>query len=248
MSLRRNQESESEFEPAVELDDAPHRLDLERVVLRSRAENIRTTSPGKATGTRSSLAQSSHARRVTDDGCTPTRALRLEGMSVATEHEASERLQRWLPDDAVIDIVARRERRASNPWTAEIPTFRIRQPGDSRDDAVARAREQLVSYFSEALGQGKSYEEAAAARKRLIQGFGLLFLLLLAIKVARDKDASWWRVPGDMLVAEDWEAARETVEILQDEETMAALHESDEDLDAGRVRPYEEVRRDLGLG
>lgn len=169
-------------------------------------------------------------------------------MAVAAEHDRSERLQRWLPDDAVIDIVARRERRAPYPWSAEIPAFRITERGESRDDAVGRAREQLLSYFARAESDGKSYEEAAAARKSLLQAFALLFLLLLAIKAARDRDASWWRVPGDMLVAEDWDAARETMEILQDEETMAALRESDEDLAAGRVRPYEDVRRDLGLG
>lgn len=169
-------------------------------------------------------------------------------MAIATEHDASQRLQRWLPDDAVIDIVARRERRTPDAWSAEIPAFRINERGESRDDAVGRAREQLLSYFSRAEREGKSYKEAAAARKSLLQVFALLFLLLLAIKATRDKDASWWRVPGDMLIAEDWDAARETMEILQDEDTMTALRESDEDLAAGRVRPYEDVRRDLGLG
>lgn len=169
-------------------------------------------------------------------------------MTIATELDRSERLQRWLPDDAVVDIVARRERRAPDAWSAEIPAFRITERGESRDDAVGRAREQLLSYFSRAESEGKSYEEAAAARKSLLQTFALLFLLLLAIKAARDTDTSWWRVPGDMLIVEDWEAARDTIEILQDEEAMAALRESDEDLAAGRVRLYEDVRRDLGLG
>lgn len=169
-------------------------------------------------------------------------------MTIATESDRSERLQRWLPDDAVIDIIARREPRAVGAWSAAIPAFRITERGESRDAAIARARKQLLSYFSDAQEQGKSYEEAVAARKSLLQAFALLFLLLLAIKAARNRDATWWRVPGDMLIAEDWDAARETIEILQDEETMAALRESDEDLAAGRVRPYEDVRRDLGLG
>lgn len=165
-------------------------------------------------------------------------------MAIATEYDTSERLQRWLPDDAVIDIVARRERRTPHAWSAEIPAFRIAERGESRDDAGARAREQLLSYFSQAEGEGKSYEQAQAARKSLLQMIALAFLLLLAIKAASGKDVSWWRVPGDMLVADDWDAARETIEILQDEETMTALRESDEDLAAGRVRPYEDVRRD----
>lgn len=169
-------------------------------------------------------------------------------MAVATEHDAPERLQRWVPDDEVIDIVARRERQAPYAWSAQIPAFRIKERGESRDDAVSRAREQLLSYFSQAEGEGKTYEQAQAARKTLLQMVALVFLLLLAIKAASGKDVSWWRVPGDMLVADDWDAARETIEILQDEETMSALRESDEDLAAGRVRPYEDVRRDLGLG
>ena len=39
----------------------------------------------------------------------------------------------------------------------------------------------------------------------------------------------------------------ETVAMLEDEATMAALGESDEDPVAGRIRPYEDVRHDLGF-
>jgi prevent-host-death family protein len=46
---------------------------------------------------------------------------------------------------------------------------------------------------------------------------------------------------------DEWEALAETVEILQDEETLAALRESEEDVRAGRVFSLDEVRRELGL-
>jgi antitoxin YefM len=46
---------------------------------------------------------------------------------------------------------------------------------------------------------------------------------------------------------EEWEAIEETLEVLQDEETLEALRESEADVNAGRVRPWDDVRRDLGL-
>jgi antitoxin YefM len=46
---------------------------------------------------------------------------------------------------------------------------------------------------------------------------------------------------------EEWEAIQETVEVLQDEELLAALRESEEDVEAGRVFSLEEVKRELGL-
>ena len=51
-----------------------------------------------------------------------------------------------------------------------------------------------------------------------------------------------------VLSTEEWEAIEETLEILQDEETLEALRESEADVRAGRVRPWDEVRRELGLG
>lgn len=45
----------------------------------------------------------------------------------------------------------------------------------------------------------------------------------------------------------EWEALEETIEILQDEETPAALRESEEDVRAGRLFSLDEVRRELGL-
>ena len=45
----------------------------------------------------------------------------------------------------------------------------------------------------------------------------------------------------------EWEAVEETLEILQDEETLAALGESEQDVRAGRVFSLDEVRRELGL-
>jgi antitoxin YefM len=45
----------------------------------------------------------------------------------------------------------------------------------------------------------------------------------------------------------EWEALEETLEILQDEETLAALRDSEEDVKAGRLFSLDEVRRELGL-
>jgi PHD/YefM family antitoxin component YafN of YafNO toxin-antitoxin module len=39
----------------------------------------------------------------------------------------------------------------------------------------------------------------------------------------------------------------ETLEILKDEETMAAFHQGVEDIKAGRVIPWEEVKKELEL-
>lgn len=51
-----------------------------------------------------------------------------------------------------------------------------------------------------------------------------------------------------VLSAEEYEALEEALEILQDEETLEALREAEEDIRAGRVRPWEDVKRELGLG
>jgi antitoxin YefM len=45
----------------------------------------------------------------------------------------------------------------------------------------------------------------------------------------------------------EYEALEETLEILQDEELLRALRESDDDVKAGRVSTLDEVRRELGL-
>jgi hypothetical protein len=42
---------------------------------------------------------------------------------------------------------------------------------------------------------------------------------------------------------DEWEALEETLEILQDEKALAALRESDEDVEAGRMFSLDEVRR-----
>jgi prevent-host-death family protein len=55
--------------------------------------------------------------------------------------------------------------------------------------------------------------------------------------------------PAAVVVStEEWEALEETLEVLQDEETVAALRESEEDVKAGRLFSLDEVRRELGLG
>ncbi|MCA1726130.1 MAG: type II toxin-antitoxin system Phd/YefM family antitoxin [Actinobacteria bacterium] len=54
--------------------------------------------------------------------------------------------------------------------------------------------------------------------------------------------------PVAVLVSmEEQAAVEETLEILQDEELLEALRESEEDVRAGRTIPLSEVRRELGL-
>jgi antitoxin YefM len=51
-----------------------------------------------------------------------------------------------------------------------------------------------------------------------------------------------------LLSAGEYEALEETLEILNDEDTLAALRESEQDVQAGRVFGLDSVRRELGLG
>jgi PHD/YefM family antitoxin component YafN of YafNO toxin-antitoxin module len=44
-----------------------------------------------------------------------------------------------------------------------------------------------------------------------------------------------------------YEAWAETLEVLEDDEALEALGESEADVRAGRVHSLDEVRRDLGL-
>lgn len=54
--------------------------------------------------------------------------------------------------------------------------------------------------------------------------------------------------PAAVVVStEEWEALEETVEVLQDEELLTALRESEEDVAAGRLFSLDEVKRELGL-
>lgn len=54
--------------------------------------------------------------------------------------------------------------------------------------------------------------------------------------------------PTAVLVpADEQEALEETLEILQDEGLLEALRESEDDVEAGRLRTLREVRRELGL-
>jgi len=50
-----------------------------------------------------------------------------------------------------------------------------------------------------------------------------------------------------LMSAEEYEAIEETLEILDDEEAMEALRRAEKDVRAGRVREWDEVRRELGL-
>jgi antitoxin YefM len=55
--------------------------------------------------------------------------------------------------------------------------------------------------------------------------------------------------PAAVLVsADEQEVLEETLEILQDEELLQALQESDEDVKSGRLTTLKEMRRELGLG
>ena len=55
--------------------------------------------------------------------------------------------------------------------------------------------------------------------------------------------------PAAVLVsAAEQEVLEETLEILQDEELLKALRESEQDVKNGRLTPLREVRRELGLG
>ena len=56
------------------------------------------------------------------------------------------------------------------------------------------------------------------------------------------------RRPAAIVVSpEEWEALEGTLEILQDEELLGALSESEKDVEAGRLFSLDEVKRELGL-
>ena len=55
------------------------------------------------------------------------------------------------------------------------------------------------------------------------------------------------RPAGVLIPAAELEAIEETLEILQDDDLLDALRESEEDVRAGRVITLTEVRRELGL-
>lgn len=56
------------------------------------------------------------------------------------------------------------------------------------------------------------------------------------------------RPAGVVLSSDEYEAIAETLEVLQDDGTLAALRESEGDVREGRVYPIDQVRRELGLG
>ncbi len=54
--------------------------------------------------------------------------------------------------------------------------------------------------------------------------------------------------PAAVVVSpEEWEAIEETLDVLQDEQTLDDLRASKEDVKAGRLFSLDEVRRELGL-
>ncbi|MDP9341624.1 MAG: type II toxin-antitoxin system Phd/YefM family antitoxin [Actinomycetota bacterium] len=56
------------------------------------------------------------------------------------------------------------------------------------------------------------------------------------------------RPVGVLIPAAELEAIEETLEILQDEDLLQALRESEEDVQAGRLSTLPEMRQELGLG
>lgn len=56
------------------------------------------------------------------------------------------------------------------------------------------------------------------------------------------------RPAGVVLSSEEYQALVETLQVLEDDDTLAALREGETDAREGRVYPMDEVRRDLGLG
>ena len=55
------------------------------------------------------------------------------------------------------------------------------------------------------------------------------------------------RPAGVMLSSDEYEALEETLEVLEDDEALEALRESEADVRADRVYSLDEVRRELGL-
>ncbi len=52
---------------------------------------------------------------------------------------------------------------------------------------------------------------------------------------------------GVVLSSDEYGALSETLEVLEDDEALEALRESEADVQAGRVYSLDEVRRELGL-
>ena len=52
---------------------------------------------------------------------------------------------------------------------------------------------------------------------------------------------------GLLMSVDEWESWEETFEVLQDEELLEMLKRSEEDVKAGRLVDWDEVKRDLGL-
>lgn len=55
------------------------------------------------------------------------------------------------------------------------------------------------------------------------------------------------RPAGVVISSDEYEALAETLEVLDDEDALEALRESEADVRAGRVYSLDEVRRELGL-
>jgi len=56
------------------------------------------------------------------------------------------------------------------------------------------------------------------------------------------------RPAGILIAVAELEAIEESLEILQDDDLLEALRESEEDIQAGRVHALLDVRQELGIG
>ena len=52
---------------------------------------------------------------------------------------------------------------------------------------------------------------------------------------------------GMLISVDEYDSLIETIEVLSDDELMADLAASEEDVKAGRVFPWDQVKRELGL-
>ena len=50
-----------------------------------------------------------------------------------------------------------------------------------------------------------------------------------------------------LMSKEDYDGLMETLEILSDKEAMESIRKAEEDIKAGRVKPWKEVKKQLGL-
>ena len=119
-----------------------------------------------------------------------------------------------------------------------------------KDITKATTKEQILS-ISEVQKEimrlpdhfGEELEEVTVTR----YGKPVLSILPFEARKTEKETLNTLRQAIDRL-QEEIDGLLETLEILKDEETMAAFRQGVEDIEAGRVIPWEEVKKELGLG